>query len=419
MAYRPPHLRRGGGGGSNNTGRNDSDSYSSTGGSGSRPLSRWSNVSTSTRDTPPSSSHQQRYSHTNSNSRSYGSDGYSRSGFQPQSSSSYSNGVSRYGESSSSSASRSRPAGGTSRWANVTDASLRAPAPGPGRRRRPGEGPPSTPPPPIKVAFFGDSFVRLFGLIERPDVMVRGFKGASAKGLGREGNENRDTIRNFVDGPTGKHLERLVFVFGSVDVHLSFYYTKYVKGQDIDLDDIAEKYVDFVADLSTADSSVKKTIVGVYFSPLADADVGPSLASYGSLTEEQAALVSGSHDAELRNRQERVLAFNNAVRKRCEERGCVQYEDINDVMTDSETYEIKDAYKDVSNHNIHIVWETTLLLWLDRWSWLKDLTPPGFSEGLQRTLETYLKTKPWAERTHVAETVGVDGAVHDKKVNQM
>lgn len=267
-------------------------------------------------------------------------------------------------------------------------------------------------PPPTKVAFFGDSFVRLFGLLERPDVMVRGFKGGSAKGLGREGNENRDTILNFVDGP-GRHLERLVFVFGSVDVHLSFYYMKYVKGQDIDLDTIAEKYVDFVADLPATPSCVK-TIVGVYYSPLADADVGPSLASYGSLTEEQAALVSGSHDAELRNRQERVIAFNRAIKKRCEERD-VQYDDINDVMTDSETYEIKDAYKDVSNHNIHIVWETTLLLWLDRWAWLKDLTPPGFAEGLQSTLEKYLKTKPWAERTHVAETVGVESAVHDKE----
>ena len=294
----------------------------------------------------------------------------------------------------------------------MTDASLRAPLPAEGSRGRP-SGPPLKPPPPTKVAFFGDSFVRLFGLIERPDVYVRGFKGASAKGLGREGNENRDTIRNFVEGPSGRHLERLVFVFGSVDVHLSYYYMKYVKGKDIDLNDIAEKYVDYIADLPTADARVRKIIVGVYFSPLADADVGPSLASYGSLTEEQAALVSQSHDAELCNRQQRVIAFNHAVRKRCEEKA-VQYEDVNDEMADSETYEIKEAYKDVSNHNIHIVWETTLLLWLDRWLWLKDLTPPGFSNRLQRTLETYLKTKPWAERTHVAETVGIDGAVHDR-----
>ena len=202
-----------------------------------------------------------------------------------------------------------------------------------------------------RVAFSGDSFVRLFGLIDKPTVKVRGFKGASAKGLGREGNENRTTITSFVES-MGSSVERLVFVFGSVDVHLSFYYMKYVKGQDIDLETIAEKYVDFVADLPS-DPSVVKTVVGVYFSPLEDADVGPSLHSYGSLTEEQAALVSESDDAHLKNRQERVMLFNRVLEKRCEERN-VEYCDINTEMADTETLVIKDAYKDVSNHNIHI-----------------------------------------------------------------
>ena len=150
----------------------------------------------------------------------------------------------------------------------------------------------------------------------------------------------------------GGSVERLVFVFGSVDVHLSFYYMKYVKGQDIDLETIAEKYVDFVADLPS-DPSVVKTVVGVYFSPLEDADVGPSLHSYGSLTEEQAGLVSESDDAHLKNRQERVMLFNRVLKKRCEERN-VEYCDINTEMTDPDSLVIKDAYKDVSNHNIHI-----------------------------------------------------------------
>ena len=259
--------------------------------------------------------------------------------------------TSRWASNPSNSTATSTSPDRNSRWGNV-DPSLRGPAPA----RRSG-------PPPFnsadrmhqlsgpKVAFFGDSFVRLFGLIDKPTVKVRGFKGASAKGLGREGNENRGTITSFVEG-MGSSVERLVFVFGSVDVHLSFYYMKYVKQQDIDLESIAEKYVDFVADLPS-EPSVVKTVVGVYFSPLEDADVGPSLHSYGSLTEEQAALVSESDDAHLQNRQERVMLFNRVLKKRCEERN-VKYCDINTEMADSETLVIKDAYKDVSNHNIHI-----------------------------------------------------------------
>mmetsp|Transcript_20461 Transcript_20461/g.29600 ORF Transcript_20461/g.29600 Transcript_20461/m.29600 type:complete len:279 (+) Transcript_20461:36-872(+) len=252
-----------------------------------------------------------------------------------------------------------------------------------------------------KVAFFGDSFVRLFGLLERPDVVVRGFKGASAKGLGRADNENGSSITRYVTSPFSRGLERIVFSFGSVDVHLSFYYMKYVKGEDIDLLSIANRYVDFVANLTT-DPSVQKIVLGVYYSPLQDETVGPSLISYGSLTEEQSELVSGSKDAELRVRQERVRSFNEALRTRCEQRG-ITYDDINDEMSDAETMQMKDLYRDVSNHNIHVVWETTLILWVQKWKWFRDLTPPGFIQGLEDTLEEYLKTKPWAQTKHAAK----------------
>jgi len=254
------------------------------------------------------------------------------------------------------------PQSGGSRWSNV-DPWLRGPplpsGPGDLFRSRPGGhggyGGRSAraPAPPTRVAFFGDSFVRLFGLVDRPEVYVRGFKGSSAKGLGREGNENRDAIRRWVASNEGK-LERLVFAFGSVDVHLSYYYVKYVKEGEIDLDTIAIGYCDFVADLS-APPGVVKTVLGVYPSPLADASVGPSLASYGSLSDEQAALVSASDDAKLLVRQERVRSFNRALEARCAERG-VRYEDVETEIMDTETMEIKDAYRDVSDHNIHIVW---------------------------------------------------------------
>ena len=277
--YVPPHLR----------GRGDA-----TGGSAQN--SRWSS---NPPDSPP-----RRYGDRHSPSRPPSAPAgaaSSRWGNKPPDSPSR-----RYGDRPAPSPSSSTSG---SRWGNVTDPSLRGPA----AARR--SGPPSAQSPDRaahqrggpKAAFFGDSFVRLFGLIDEPTIKVRGFKGGSAKGLGREGNENRNTITSSVER-MGSNVERLVFVFGSVDVHLSFYYMKYVKGEDINLEEIAERYVDFVAGLPS-DPSVIKTIVGVYFSPLEDADVGPSLHSYGSLTEEQAALVSESDDAKLKNRQDRVMFF--------------------------------------------------------------------------------------------------------------
>jgi len=83
---------------------------------------------------------------------------------------------------------------------------------------------------------------------------------------------------------------------------------------------------------------------------------------------------------------------------------------------------IKDDYKDVSDLNIHLIHETTLQLWVRKWPWYEALTADtaaagdgdgdgdggaGFLEYLQTTFDEYRKTKPWAERTHVAETRGI------------
>ena len=258
----------------------------------------------------------------------------------------------------------------------------------------------SGPPPPAKLryAFFGDSFVRLFGLIEHPALHVHGFRGASAKGLGRAGNENAETISRYIRRNHAT-LERCIFVFGSVDVHLSYYYKKYALGQSIDLEEIARGYVAFVNALPT---TARKTIVGVYPSPLEDDVVVPSLIAYGSLPEEQRAPLTGSNDIQLAVRQARVLAFNRSLANECAKMN-LDYVDMWDEILDESTMMIRDQYRDVSDHNIHIVWETTIMLWLEKWQWLKELTSPTFQAQLNRTLEEYLATKPWAERTHVTQ----------------
>ena len=132
--------------------------------------------------------------------------------------------------------------------------------------------------------FFGDSFVRLFTLVRHPDIkvaplpsnprarpartprplpQVTAYKGATAKGLTRDGNENRADIEQQL-AARGGGAAAAVFVFGSVDVHLSFYYNRYVKGSDIDLEGIARDYVAFVAGAGGASGAARRVIVGPY-----------------------------------------------------------------------------------------------------------------------------------------------------------
>jgi len=313
----------------------------------------------------------------------------------------------------------------------------------------------------VKAIFFGDSFIKLFGLLnEYSDsvlktprtIEVQKYKAASAKGLYREGNENRTKICQTMDyirrqnsnhktnnlNKMYQHLERLVFCFGSVDVHMSFYFKKFAKHQGLtedDLRDIATNYVDFVAGLETGSSTnpqqqqpLTKLIVGIYPSPLCDKDVGASLLAYGSLeTADQVAAVDASDEKTIESRQARVDLFNQTLKERCcfhNEKsaegggnGILEYWDVRDeilTLDGDGRPRVKDAYKDVSDLNIHLIHETTLQLWVSKWPWYQALTTSGqdrdstgFLGYLQETFDEYRKTKPWAERTHVAETSGV------------
>ena len=313
-----------------------------------------------------------------------------------------------------------------------------------------------------KAVFFGDSFIKLFKLLNdytdsvlktRRRIEVHKYKGASAKGLCREDNENRKKIRYEVQNIRRKRshnayhkVERLVFCFGSVDIHMSYYYKKFVMGEELleeDLKAIATDYVDFVASLETVvgptASSLPKLIVGIYPSPLRQEDVGVSLRHYWSLEDDiQIQAVDDSDDSSMASRQARVYLFNLALMERCEyhndnhnPNGPLEYWDVVDEVltkTSDGTLEVKEAYRDVSDLNIHLVHETTLQLWIEKWPWYKALTaqsattkicanndvdkPPkaSFVGYLQESFEEYRKTKPWAKRIHVAETMGVQFA---------
>lgn len=318
----------------------------------------------------------------------------------------------------------------------------------------------------VEAVFFGDSFVKLFGLLnDYSDTLqtprrieVQKYKASSAKGLCRDGNVNRAKIvkainfirrqhdlnaqqRNFNNKqPAYQHLKRLVFGFGSVDIHMSFYYKKFVEYQPLSEDDlkaIANNYVDFVAGLDTGKPLVK-LIVGIYPSPLCDKNVGSSLLAYGSLeSQEQVSAVDSSNDRFIELRQARVDLFNQTLKDRCDghnsngsNHGKLEYWDVReDILTHDEATGkpvVKGIYMDVSDLNIHLIHETTLQLWLAKWPWYEALTHKvnderdrlrkhktkcnsqlHFLEYLQKTFDAYRKTKPWAEGTHIAETQGV------------
>jgi hypothetical protein len=180
-----------------------------------------------------------------------------------------------------------------------------------------------------------------------------------------------------------------------------------------------------------------KTIVGIYPSAPDDDYVRPALVAYQSLTEEQAKGIPPV-DVLLQTRQDRVIRFNQILQQACLEKGinfvnifddlCSCDNDNNNDNNDSAATagtgtgtttagttdgvpRLKDAYRDISKCNIHVVWETTLLLWMRKLPWLSTLAPPGFEQQLQATFQEYTNTKPWAEKSHVCHQLGIAAAV--------
>ena len=285
--------------------------------------------------------------------------------------------------------------------------------------------------------FFGDSFIGMFKVLAQshPFVHVTKFKGASAKGIGRPNNDNRATIESIIRQELTTGKSRLVFCFGSVDVHLSYYYTRINnKGVDSNLDqeehqkpvfdlfEIAESYLAFVHTLTTNKSinilPQHITIVGIYPSPLMTIDdVRQSVCKYGAVPEDQLCLIPPD-DLSIASRQRRVREYNNHLRLLSQKYG-FNYDDLFDEMIDATTNQIKPSFQDVSSLNIHVVWETSLLLWREKWPWLKRLIDEsGIEHGLQKDLEQYLKTKTWTGRTHMASTLGIHAAVEHDRVQR-
>jgi len=271
-----------------------------------------------------------------------------------------------------------------------------------------------------EVSFFGDSFVRLFSLVKNRGLRVRAYKGATAKGLTKGDNSNRkDILKQLRRRP---NTTRAVFVFGNVDVQMSYYFCKYARSppEMIDFDAIAKDYVDFVASLPISEAIV----VGVYPSPLVDDEVVASLGNYGILNDDQQATVEAA-DVLLNARQTRVQYFNSRLAFYCAQRG-VTYVDLFNEMTD-ETNALKPQYRDISSRNIHVVWETTLLLWLEKFPWLRSRTPRGFIQSLQKSMDDYFVEKrdrvtkradggfSWAKKSHIASRVGI-ATIHEQNV---
>lgn len=226
----------------------------------------------------------------------------------------------------------------------------------------------------MKSYFFGESFIGVFNLIDNPNIRIVKFKGATAKGLTKQKNENRKKISNIVESEKGG-INCAVFGFGNVDVQMSFFYVNIVQKTPFAMSDIVTKYVEFIANLPNIKH---KIILGVYPSPIKDENIVRSLMKYGVVSQKQIDEFPKDMLKQLiGSRKELITEFNNLLQKEAMKYG-ITYMDINDKLVDSSGV-LKPKYG-VHELSVHLSWEATIEFLIDKLSecgvekrYLKDL----------------------------------------------
>jgi len=230
------------------------------------------------------------------------------------------------------------------------------------------------------------------------------------------GNPNGAAIRKETERVSKQQRAPLthgVFGFGNVDVHMNYYYQKYEKAHPIDFAAIANVLVAFVAGLAHVK---KKTVLGVYADSLKDEAVCASLRRNGTLSED--AKEVSDWDVRLQCRQQRVLHFNACLAKACARYQGVKYLDVFDEMVHPQTYALRDNFLSDNASDCDVRWQPTLLLWIHKMPWLKEIVDQDFLARLANADNVNHRREQPAQSVPLVQRADEDGPTESVNTNE-
>lgn len=213
----------------------------------------------------------------------------------------------------------------------------------------------------VKTLVVGDSFVGPFELFSKikKDIKVVKFKGATVKGVSKDDNENNKKIVKLID-EYGKNLDCIFFIFGNVDLHLSYYWTL-IHNEKFDIENIINNYLKFIDKLNI-NKNTKIFIFNVYPSPIGDIDVIEQLVHYGTFEKKNRNKIKGKinelrESIKFENRFRRYKKFNDILREKCKNK--YYFVDMENFLI-NKNGKVKNKFLDQSKFNIHLLWQPQL-----------------------------------------------------------
>jgi len=256
------------------------------------------------------------------------------------------------------------------------------------------------------LLFFGSSVVNTFSLARDDRVRIQKFKGATAKGLG-QANANSEQILHTVKSKySHKDIKAVLWMFGSIDCKLSYYYKlcnatdphDLIKDPDIFMTECATKYFSFIRSIydTLKEKQAQSIVFGVEPNGTPPELVYNQCVRYMVIpdTPENSARVKASvarhHPDKLRK------TFNSILKAMCVHHG-LTFLDIDDHIHDAEALAslsrsvVKSDYRDPYSTCIHLNWEANLVHYADKLQKL-GITLNGTLD-LEKTREEYLAEK--------------------------
>lgn len=252
-----------------------------------------------------------------------------------------------------------------------------------------------------KNLVFGDSFINFLSLINT--FKIKKFSGKTMKGMTKDKSPIYDTVKKM---SYSTKAENIIFGFGNVDLHLSFYHDIFNKPDYKGLDEssriklweertreVITEYVNKVKNLNLKNKKIY--FFQAFPSTLIDKNVIPSLTKYIQFDEKT---LSNDEKKMLKNfikrknRHDRYLFFNRRLKIEAKKAG-FEYIDIEKHIINKDTSKIKQTMIDISQYNIHLLWEP-LLIKLTKHNILNKMgITKESTSSLEESHNKYLKLK--------------------------
>jgi len=213
----------------------------------------------------------------------------------------------------------------------------------------------------MKYIIFGDIFSKPFSLLKDNNIIFKNFDFSTAKNLINYDNKTSHTINEIVDN-LNENDSYLMFLFGHIDLYLSYYTTIFVDKSEFIIDDVVKNYIEFINSIKY--NNKQKYVLSIFPPFLKDVNVIDLLIKYRFIRYHMISDLDKKiieYHTNLNNRLKLFNNFNDLLKVYCDKYG-INFIDTREDVLNKNGY-LKDEYiQTLDDININLLWEPLIIL---------------------------------------------------------